>query len=184
MLPCRLVQLLLSLRRESGDALPRCCRRHLAQCPVCRAAVQDAGVLELRLRADAPATRRPPPPFLAAKIVAAARLAGGFAEDRARPRRSRFTLAFAALAAVMVSGVLGWHWLHQPAASGSGVAALPPVLARLEAQPLPIPDSATLLANSTKLDEPLQREWTAMLADARSAADSLAAAFLPPRTSP
>ncbi len=179
MLLCRLVQLLLSLRRESGDAVPRCCRRHLARCPECRAAVQDAGVLELRLRAAAPATRRPPSPFLAAKIVAATRLADGFAGDRPRPHRSRFTLAFAATAAVVVSGFLGWHWFNRSADSGSAGPALPPVLAELEAHPLSIPDGATLLASSAKLDEPLEREWTAMLADARSAADSLAAAFLP-----
>lgn len=134
-------------------------------------------MLELRLRAAAPATRRAPSPFLAAKIVAATQLANGFAGDRLRVRHRLLTPVFAAVALVAV--VIGWRSFHRPADFGPTAPALPPVLADLETRPLPIPDGATLLASSAKLDEPLQREWTAMLADARSAADSLAAAFLP-----
>ena len=178
MLRCRLIQLLLSLRRESGAALPRCCRRHLAKCPECRAAVQDEDLLALRLRAAAPATRCAPSPFLAAKIVAATQLANGFAGDRRRVRHRLLAPVFAAVALVAV--VFGWHWLRRPADFGPAAPALPAVLADLETRRLPIPDGATLLASSAKLDEPLQREWTALLADARAAADSLAAAFLPP----
>lgn len=169
--------MLLSLRRESGAALPRCCRRHLAKCPECRAAVQDEDLLKLRLRAAAPATRRAPSPFLTAKIVAATQLADGFAGDCRRVRHRLLAPVCAAVA--LVAGVVGWHSFHRPAEFGSAAPALPPVLADWETRPLPIPDGASLLASSAKLDEPLEREWTAMLADARSAADSLAAAFLP-----
>lgn len=179
---CRLVQMLTSAAGDSGKPAPRWCRRHAARCPHCRHELEIEFALGDQLRTNAVGARLAPPPYLAARAVNAVKTA----EPLSHRRHMRMPLwlksAAAAVAAVLFLAV--WHGRRPPIPSAT------PSTTTLAGLPLPLPavwtppDGSALLELSAMWDDPLRRELELVLADARAAGRSLAAAFLPASPKP
>ena len=181
MLLCRLVQTWMSLDADTDRPPPRWCERHLASCPACQRAGHATAQLTRRLTQAVGGLRQPAPPFLASRIIAAARTTAPSSASAAwRVAWTRVAWALGAASLAILAAVTWWPRVSSgldPATSVVHVAQNPPDLAAT--LPFKLPASAHLLAYGARLDEPLEREWQHMVADARTAARSLAAAFVP-----
>lgn len=173
---CHLVRLVVELRYDSGTNPPAWLRRHLESCSACRGDLAALAAMEHTLRGTAGSARREPGPFLAARVTQAVQCAGTPPPAR-QGRFPRFALVLAgtfALGLAIVGGRLAWR--PSPAVSAPTPWTLEGTRMR---EALAVTDPASLLAASQRLDDPLQRELDLIVADARSAAQSLAVAFLP-----
>lgn len=116
------------------------------------------------------------PPFLAARILH--RLGGEFGRPTGPRGFSRRRLAPGGLAVAAAVALGLGVWLRSPTLSPPATPALPAIPPPL-AVPTWLPDAGSLLAFSQRLDAPLAREWELLRADAQTAANTLADAFLP-----
>ena len=177
---CRLAQYWMSFRADTDRPPSRWCESHLASCPDCRRAAEATAQLTRRLERTAGGLRRPVPPFLASRIITAVRATPPRASQALRIAWPRVAWTLGAAMLVLLAGVASWSWKSgdlKPANSTTQVAQNALDLAAN--LPFRLPDGAHLLAYGARLDEPLEREWQRVVADAQSAARSLAAAFVP-----
>lgn len=180
MISCRLVQIWMSLQADTGRSLSSWCERHLASCSGCRDARQRTTQLVRRLEGSAGSLRQPTPPFLPGRIIAAARTASEPVHTGLGVAWSRVAWALGIVVLVLVAGLAPW-----PRNSGKpGTSpATTPVTERSADRTLNLairlPEPTDLLGYGAKLDEPLEQEWERFVTDARTAARSLAAAFVP-----
>lgn len=184
MLLCRLVQSWMSLNADTDRPLAGWCNRHLKSCPVCQHADARTTQLTRHLARSSGRVRQAAPPFLAARVVNAVR-----ADDSSRGRQPRLGLRRLAVG-FSVAGLLALltlmlgPWRTREAmhlASATNATTIAPPFQRGANLPFRLPDSASLMAYGARLDEPLEREWQYMVADAQAAARSLAANFIPDR---
>jgi hypothetical protein len=165
---------------EYGATPPARLARHLAGCAACRARRETHHRLATRLAASVP--RREPPPFLAARIVAAARAAAP-----RRPAVSFRRLRWAGAAMIALTAGLSLWLAIRPAKTPRPVA--PPLeLAALVretiSQPMQLADRQRLAVVTRSLAQPLEQEWRRLQADADSAWHTLAADFTPSPAAP
>ena len=180
MLRCRLVQTWMSLSADTDRTPSGRCQRHLASCPACRSAGETTTRLVRSLEGGAGRLRQPAPPFLAARIVAAVRAPAPSTYRAWGLAWTRVAWTVGVIVLGLLVGVVSWPRKSSTPGSAISVAQVDPngpgLAANLASR---LPDSASLLAFGARLDEPLEQEWQRMLADARTAARSLAAAFVP-----
>jgi len=170
----------MSFRADTDRPPSHWCERHLASCPACRRAGRVNVQLARHLERTAMGLRRPVPPFLASRILTAVRATPAPASQALRIAWTRVAWTLGAAMLVLLAGVASWPWKPgdlRPANATTQVARNALDLATN--LPFRLPDGARLLAYGAKLDEPLEREWQRVVADAQSAARSLAAAFVP-----
>lgn len=173
---CRLVRWFAALGSNPTAPPPAWVAHHLARCVSCRAERDELARLETHLRATISAVRREPPPFLAARAAHAVAAVANppVSQGRNLARPAGLLAGGLALGLGIVGGRLWWEsTVPTPEAS---VVAWEPTRVR---EALAVTDPGSLLAASQRLDDPLQRELDLLLADARTAARSLAGAFLP-----
>jgi len=131
--------------------------------------------------------RQAAPPFLAARIVNAVRADSSSRgpEPRLALRRWAVGLGVAGLAALLTLKLVPWQTrevAHLASATNAATTSTTsPAVGSVPNLPFRLPDSASLMAYGARLDEPLEREWQHMVADAQAAARSLAANFIPDR---
>lgn len=177
---CRLVQSWMSLHADTNQAPAGWYQRHLSACPTCRHAAQTTAQLVRRLQHSSDGLRQPVPPFLTRRVLASIYRPAGTVP--APPRRfpwPRFAWAMAAACLVLLAAGIWQSRQTGGPASTATVAELAPPRNLASTLPFKLPDRTHLLAYGAKLDEPLEQEWQRMLADARTAARSVAAAFVP-----
>jgi hypothetical protein len=173
---CRLIRWFSALSSHPTAPPPTWVEHHLQRCASCRAERDDLARLETQLRATAGAVRLEPPPFLAARAAHAVAVVANapLSQGRGLARPAWLLAGGLALGLGIVGGRL---WLGSPVPAPEAVAGVWEPARVSEA--LAVTDPASLLAASQRLDDPLQRELDLILADARTAARSLAGAFLP-----
>lgn len=176
MIRCLLHEWLSPLTGDLSDRGPRWLRRHRAACPRCEHAASGRRAVAARLRAEAARERRPVPPFLAARIRSAVKRA----EAQARPggvgRRRWMGWSLAAVAGLAVALAFGPWW--RPRTVEIDLAEFTREQAgRLTQQVRNLPPEPVRAL--TRIDRPLQTELEAILADARTAALSLARVCVP-----
>lgn len=140
--------------------------------------------LEARLRADARATRVPPPEGLEQRISAAVwREADTTRHAPGRePRRRSFRFFSPTLAGIVTSAcavVLAVFWHQRPDDPGVSDADIRYLVETMQALPGRLASAELPGATTIPLTGPLAREVQSIRADARSALDFLAANFVP-----
>jgi predicted anti-sigma-YlaC factor YlaD len=170
---------------EDSRPLPAQVQRHLESCPSCRQYFALHDTLINRLSAESSCAFQPEPPFLHEKIMAAIH-----AEKNARntPVRTlpRWLLPAAGFALLALFVALTFEKSPQSSHNTTTTTtATAPAANQTAPTPVNTLASIDLPTNSVAqwsalLDDPLQTEMTSVIKDAKNAAQSLAANFLPP----
>lgn len=174
----------MSLNADTDRPLAGWCARHLKSCPACQHASAMTTQLTHRLTRSSRRVRQAAPPFLAARVVNAVRADGSGRGRRPCLRLRRLALGFGVAGLLALLTLMLAPWRTREAthlASATNATKTAPPSERGANLPFRLPDSASLMAYGARLDEPLEREWQHMVADAQAAARSLAANFIPDR---
>jgi len=174
----------MSLNADTDRPLAGWCARHLKSCPACQHVGAMTTRLTHRLARSNRRVRQAAPPFLAARIVNAVRAGGSSRGRQPRLGLRRLAVGFGVAGLLALLTLMLAPWRTREAthlASATTTTTTAPPIERGANLPFRLPDSASLMAYGARLDEPLEREWQHMVADAQAAARSLAANFIPDR---
>jgi hypothetical protein len=169
MIKCWYYRKIISSCADAHEPLPAPVQEHVGNCPACREHHVSETRIARELSESAAAQREAPSAFLHGKIMARISRSHAELESDLKPGRLAWTIAVAT-ACLIVSGIL---WLRSVSggkdASMAGLAS-----PQIDSEP------ATPLGEwAAKLDEPLETEMKLVLADTRTAMDSLVATYLP-----
>lgn len=170
---CWMFQKAICLAVDHDSKLSPWVERHVHHCPGCQRVQKAHRQVAAVLSAAAERHRLEPSPFLHARIMANLDNSGRQLPLRfgmvswARP------LFLMGLSVVLILGILIWHEFR---------TVSPYALTSLDSQteePQAQLNASQLLALTDALEQPLEKEFNLMMKDAKAAAASLAANFLP-----
>lgn len=157
------------------EELPAGARAHLETCPNCRRLYESSVDIVRRLATSAEAERLPASPSLHARIMASLDRSRREAEVNRRSNPLGWAVALGATCLVLL-GVFGIREQSSPGIHGAAGASPRTALLPLNVKLPPIPQFREW---TEKLDGPLETEMQLVVADARTAMNSLVENLLP-----